>query len=94
MGLHNQMEELGLPQSAATGIYGDNEACIKMTKNVVCSSSLRHIRNDHHFIRQCVRNAEVTMLPCATENMVADIGTKALPKALFQKHNDTLHHKL
>jgi hypothetical protein len=94
MGLRNQMEELGLSQATATGIHGDNEACIKMTKNVVCSSSLRHIRNDHHFIRQCVRNNEVVMLPCTTENMVADIGTKALPKALFLKHNETLHYKL
>jgi hypothetical protein len=94
MGLRNQMEELGLAQIAPTGIYGDNEACIKMTKNVVCSSSLRHIRNDHHYIRQCVRNGDVVMLPCKTEDMLADIGTKALPKTLFISHNGNIHNNL
>jgi hypothetical protein len=45
---------------------------------------------DHHYIRQQVREGEVTLQYCDTAAMVADIFTKALPKPQFQKLRDML----
>jgi hypothetical protein len=94
MGLRNQMEELGLAQVAPTTIWGDNEACIKMTLSEFCSTNMRHIKSDHHYIRQCVRKKAVVMQYCPTAKMVADIMTKALAKKQFETLSIILHHQL
>ena len=83
---HRQfLEEIGMRQESATIIYEDNQACIAMTKSVICSSKTRHIKLEHHYIRQQVREKEVELEYCPTSEMVADILTKALPKDQFRK---------
>ena len=94
MGLRNHLEELGFKQDWPTMLYGDSEACIKMTKSAVSNSNLRHIKNDRHFIRQCVREQEIIMLYCRTKDMLADLETKALPRQQFEEQNDRLHNHL
>ena len=84
------LQELGFLQTDPTIIYEDNQACIAMTKSLLCSSKARHIKLDHHYIRQQVREGEVTLQYCDTAAMVADIFTKALPKPQFQKLRDML----
>jgi hypothetical protein len=38
----------------------------------------------HHFVQKRVENGKVTFEYCSTEDMVADVFTKALPK---ERHN-------
>ncbi len=54
LGIRNQLEELGFKQEWPTTIWGDNEACVKMFKSAVSGSALRHIKLDHHFVRDHV----------------------------------------
>jgi hypothetical protein len=84
------LEETGFTQSDPTIIFQDNQACIAMTNSVLCSSKSRHIKLDHHYIRQQVREGEVSLVYCPTEQMIADIFTKALPKPQFEKLRDLL----
>jgi hypothetical protein len=84
------LEEIGFAQPESTVIYQDNQACIAMTKSALCSSKSRHIKLDHHYIRQQVREGEIKLEYCPTTDMIADIFTKALPKAQFEKLRDLL----
>ena len=74
-----------MAQATATTIWEDNQAAIAMTKSVLCSSKSRHIKLDHHYIRQQVNNGEVELKYCPTSEMVADILTKALDRRRFEK---------
>ncbi len=86
----NFLEEIGMAQPEPTIIWEDNQSCIAMTKSVLCSSESRHIRLDHHYIRQQVSNKEIELKYCPTSDMIADILTKALPKDQFLKLRNIL----
>ncbi len=90
LALRNQLEEIGFKQSGPTIILGDNEACIKLFKSEVSGSALRHIRNDHHFVRDHVKAGDIKLMYIPTLLMVADIMTKALTRELFRQHADVL----
>jgi hypothetical protein len=51
---------------------------------------MRHINLNHHYIREIVREKCVVPIYCSTNDNVADIFTKALPKAAFVKLRDIL----
>jgi hypothetical protein len=86
----NLLHELGFVQTSPTVLYEDNQACISMTTSHLCSSKSRHIKLDHHYIREQVRDGEVALEYCPTSDMLADIFTKALPKPQFQRLRDLL----
>jgi len=85
IGIRDLLDELGFKQLEPTILYEDNQACIKMTESILCSSRTRHIKRDHHFIRQLVAEKEVKLIYLATLLMIADICTKALPEVQFVK---------
>ena len=78
--------EIGFWGSAeqATIIYSDNQGCIALGKNPVYHARTKHIDIRHHFIREKIESHEVEVNFCRTEEMVADILTKALTK---EKHD-------
>jgi len=86
----NILQELGFEQTSPTTLLEDNQACIAMTSSLLCSSKARHIKLDHHYIREQVHNGEIALEYCQTADMVADIFTKALHKPQFQKLRDIL----
>jgi hypothetical protein len=90
--IRNQLEELGFKQEQPTIIQGDNEACIKMFKSEVSGSALKHIKIDHHFVRAHVKEGEIKLVHVPTQDMVADIMTKALPKGPFTQHKDVIRN--
>ena len=81
----NILHECGYPQPP-TPMDQDNQACMAATTSATCSNRLRHIRNDHHKLREGFAEGIIIPRYCATENMVADIGTKNLPKLDFERH--------
>jgi hypothetical protein len=92
MACRNQLEEMGFPQLLATTLLLDNQACIKMISNPTCGSSLRHIQNDHHYIRDCFSNKSIKPeFFCGSGSMIA-METKALPKDLLIHHSNSTHY--
>lgn len=59
----------------------DNSSCIAMSKNPEFHDRTKHIDIQYHFLRAHVSTRRVEIQYCRTEEMVADILTKALPKA-------------
>ena len=69
---------------AESTLLCDNKTAIAITKNSVYYSCTKHIAIKHHFIREAVKNNEIQLKYCRTEDQVADIFTKVLPRDKFQ----------
>lgn len=65
-------------------LYSDNQGAQKIARNPVYHSRTKHIDVRHHFIRELVEENKIHLEYLRTEEMVADILTKALNKG---KHN-------
>jgi hypothetical protein len=78
LALRSLLKRLGYAQSLPTCIYEDNQACILLAGEPVFRERSKHIDLRWHFIRDKVRTQDVHLVPCSTQNMVADVLTKAL----------------
>ncbi|XP_074347508.1 secreted RxLR effector protein 161-like [Apium graveolens] len=82
--------DFGCKQHGGTPIYCDNKSAIDMAENPINNNRTRHITLKHHFIRDAVEDDEIKLLFCPSEDQVADIFTKVLPKHRFQKLREAL----
>ena len=83
--LRGLLEDYTIGQGEPTLIWEDNHGCLQLTKDEVFHSRTKHIAIRHHKIRELVRDGEVAVQYCRTEEMVADILTKPLPKGPFER---------
>lgn len=84
------MNDLKRPQEEATKIFCDYQSTIAMAKNPVFHGHTKHIKIKYHAMREAEREKEIELMPCRSNNQVADIMTKELPKSRFE----TLRHML
>jgi len=77
--LQRILEDFGEKEEAVT-IHCDNKSAIDMAKNLVFHGRTKHIAIKHHFIREAIEDEEVQLSICKTNDQVADIFTKALPR--------------
>jgi hypothetical protein len=63
-----------------TVIHCDNQSCIKLSDNLVFHDRSKHIEIRYHFIRYWVQRGAIQLLYIPTNEQVADILTKALPR--------------
>ena len=78
----NILEETGYLQPA-TPMDQDNQACLSAGTSATCSNKLRHIRNDHHTLREGYAEGAVDPRYCPTVDMVADISTFSVTLSAF-----------
>jgi hypothetical protein len=67
-------------EMSLTVIHCDNQSCIKLSENPVFHDRLKHIEIRYHFIRDWVQRGAVQLQYISTDDQVADILTKALPR--------------
>lgn len=72
------------PMEAVT-VFEDNQSAIQMTKNPHFHGRAKHIGIKFHFIRELVSDGTVKLQYCPTEEMIADMLTKGLPRDQFNK---------
>ncbi|KAI5333503.1 hypothetical protein L3X38_023634 [Prunus dulcis] len=77
------LEDFGEEQVDGTQILCDNTSAIAMAKNPVFHQKSRHISRKFHFIREAIHAKEIELIYCKSEDQIADILTKALPKDRF-----------
>ena len=83
--LRKLLADVGFVQEGATTIMCDNQGCIALAKNPTNHSRTKHIDIQHHFIRERLESGEICLRYCPTQEMVADVLTKALAKERHQK---------
>lgn len=81
---------LGFKQPGPTVMHEDNAACVQMSKNPVLHSKTKHIDLHYHFVRERVESGEVRLDWISTEDMIADLLTKALLPNVFMRLRDAL----
>ncbi|SGY11774.1 BQ5605_C011g06268 [Microbotryum silenes-dioicae] len=88
--LRSLLTKLGLDTSSPLRLLGDNQGAIALTQNPVFHARTKHLRMLEHFVREHVRNGEISVTYIPTHDMVADIFTKPLPRVVFQRHCDAI----
>jgi hypothetical protein len=63
----------------------DNQSAMALMKNPVFHDRSKHIRTRYHFKRQSVEDGDIYPVHVCGEDQLADILTKALPKARFEE---------
>ena len=87
--LRSFFDELGRPQDGATELRCDNRAAIILTKDPQFRARTKHIQRKYHYVRDgLVATGEAVVMWYPTDDMVADIFTKALP---HDKHMKFCH---
>ena len=82
--LKQQLEDYGVSLSKIP-LFCDNTSAINISKNPIMHSRTKHIEIRHHFIRDHVLKGDCEIKFIDTENQLADIFTKPLPKDRFFK---------
>ncbi|SCV71308.1 BQ2448_2896 [Microbotryum intermedium] len=84
--LSQLLEELHVKPVAPAHIFTDNEAAAAVARDPVRVSGTRHIRLREHFVRDMVNRGDISLSHVGTNDMVADIFTKALGPKVFLAH--------
>lgn len=96
--LRKILQELHIPLDGPTVMRTDNEACIAIASSERVTRRNKHIDLHFHFIRECVLEfKDLVMEWTSTTDNLADMLTKALPPAVFDRllnimfGNEVLH---
>jgi hypothetical protein len=74
----------------ATTILCDNQSCIKMIENPIFHDRSKHIEIRYHYIRDMVQRGALKLQYVSTDEQVADVLTKPLPRIKFEHFRDKL----
>lgn len=88
--LRRILEDIGEKQEESLLLHCDNKSAIAMAKNPVFHSRTRHINIKHHFIRSVIEDGDVQLVFCNSQEQLADIFTKALPRGRFQQLREAM----
>ena len=79
------IESLSITINDVPTLHVDNQAAFEVSKNPVHHGRMRHLMRPVHFIREAVKAKRITPHWIRTADMLADIGTKALPTTTFER---------
>jgi hypothetical protein len=69
-----------------TTLFCDNQAALRLAMDDNYHARTKHIDIRFHFIRQTVEDGSIDIIYCPTDDMTADILTKALPRWKVATH--------
>jgi hypothetical protein len=72
-------------------LHVDNQSAIALMKNPIAHQRTKHIDARHHFIRDVIEDGDVTIKWISGKDNIADMFTKALPKANFDEFKEKLN---
>ena len=71
-------------------LFCDNQGAIALAKNPIKHQRSKHIDIRYHFIRDEILNHNLTVHYVASENNMADVFTKPMPRIKFDKFKTAL----
>ena len=79
MWLRRLIGEIFRPLSQPTTLYSDSKSAIALTKDGHYHARTKHIDIRYHYIRYIIEAGSIKLIWCPTNEMTADVLTKALP---------------
>jgi hypothetical protein len=73
-------------QNEPTKLFADNQSAIAIATNLQYHKRPKHFNIKNHYLRQQIHAEQISPSYCPTDNMTADVLTKALPRAKHQMH--------
>jgi len=78
-------EDFGEPQSEPTVMMMDNANVRQLTERIGSESRSKFLVNRINFLKEAIENGDVKIVYVPTEDNVADIFTKSLPRHVFER---------
>jgi hypothetical protein len=88
--LMNLYNELGHESKTATTLHGDNKSAIAIASNAQFHQRSKYFELHKLYLRDKIRNGQITLIYCPMNDMTADVLTKALSRANHQQHTNAL----
>jgi hypothetical protein len=85
--LRRLIGDLSHPLTTPTTLLCDNQVALRLAQTDNYHAHTKHIDVCYHFIRDVIERSEATLDYCPTDNMAADILTKALPHWKVTQHS-------
>ena len=88
--LRRLIHELLPPLARPTVLFCDNQSALKIVEDDNYRARTKHINIRYHFVRHAAQTGVLNLTYCPSDDMAADIFTKALPKWKAITHALTL----
>ena len=88
--LRSLLFELGYKVRTPSVMMVDNQSAIQVAKNPEHHGRMKQVEVRHLWLRQSIRRKEIETYYTRTEDMTADILTKALPRLMVERHRASL----
>ncbi len=83
--IENAIRFLGFRCPKPYRMYTDSQASLSIASNAHRMGKIRHIRIRYHLVRAMVTAGDIEFVFCVTEDMIADLLTKMLSGAAFDR---------
>ena len=84
MWLRQLIKDLHIDCTALMTIHEDSQGTMAMSRNPVLHKRTKHIDIKYYFVREKTQDETVELKYCPTNDLIADISTKTLPKGQFE----------
>lgn len=88
--LQRLLLELGARKAGPVRLFNDNFSAQRLATNPVFHARTKHIDIRHHYVREIIESGQVVLEHVSSEEMPADILTKALTKPKHERCVDLL----
>jgi hypothetical protein len=85
------LQELHADVHKAIVIYCDNVSAVYLSHDPIHHRQTKHVEIGIHFVHELVALGELRVVHVPTDLQYADIMTKGLPQAIFDKFKTSLH---
>lgn len=82
--MYNFLMEIDLPQLLPITLYADNRSAIALAQSTKGHSQAKYIDIRHHYIREHIREGDISINSIPSAENYADLFTKSLPKAAHE----------